>query len=378
MLLDNYGPTGRELRLSEKLLEINWGFITLLALVAGIGVAMLYSVSGGSWSPYASAHAIRFGVGLVILLVVSMIDIRLWMSLAYPAYLIALILLIGVEVVGHSGKGAQRWIDLGPISLQPSEVMKIALVLALARFLHGRSKADLNHPFSIIPVLLMIALPVVLVMKQPDLGTSLLLLAGAGSLLFLAGLSWWYISGAVLAGLGAIPIGWRVLHDYQKQRVLTFLDPERDPLGAGYHIVQSKIGFGAGGLGGKGFLESSQARLDFLPEKQTDFIFTILGEEFGFVGTLSLLVLYGLLLFQGTMIAFSSRNQFGRIVAMGVCITFMLYVIINTAMVIGLIPVVGVPLPLVSYGGTAMMTIMFGMGLLMSVHVHRHVEIARN
>jgi rod shape determining protein RodA len=323
------------------------------------------------------AQLTRFGIGLIILVIVAMIDIRVWMGLAYPAYVLALLLLIGVEIMGDTGKGATRWITLGPISLQPSEVMKIALVLALARFLHARPKSDLNHPFTLVPALLMILIPVALVMHQPDLGTALLLLLGGCGLLFLGGLSWWYIGGAVAAGLAAIPVAWRVLKDYQKDRILTFLDPSRDPMGAGYHTLQAKIGLGSGGVVGKGFMNSTQARLDYLPEKHTDFIFTILGEEFGFIGTLTLLSLYALILFYGMQVAYSSRNQFGRYVAMGMCLILLLYVLINTAMVVGLIPVVGVPLPLVSYGGTAIMTIMFGMGLLMSVYVHRHVEMKR-
>ena len=378
MMMDYYGPTGRELLLSQKLLEINWGLVTLLTVIGGIGVAMLYSVVGGSWTPYAIAHLTRFAIGLLILVFVAMIDIRVWMSLAYPAYALALVLLIGVEVIGDTGKGATRWISLGPLTLQPSEVMKIALVLALARYMHSRPKSDLNHPLALAPALLMIVLPVALVMHQPDLGTALLLLLCGAGMLFLGGLSWWYIGSAFVGALAAVPVAWRVLKDYQKDRILTFLDPSRDPMGAGYHTLQSKIGLGSGGLIGKGFLHSSQARLDYLPEKHTDFIFTILGEEFGFVGTLTLLSLYALVLFYGLMIAFNTRNQFGRMVAMGVCLTLLLYVLINVSMVIGLIPVVGVPLPLISYGGTAIMTIMFGMGLLMSVHVHRHVEMSRS
>jgi rod shape determining protein RodA len=377
MMTDHFAPGGRDLRFMDKLGEIHWGLVTLLIVIAGVGIAMLYSVVGGSWSPYAVAQAIRFGIGLVILVVVSMVDLRWWANLAYPAYGFALLLLVGVEFMGVSGKGAQRWIELGPLSLQPSEIMKIALVLALGRWLMGRTKAEVNHPFVIVPALLMILVPVGLVAHQPDLGTALLLFAGGGAILFLAGLSWWYIAAAGGAGVAAVPVVWRVLKDYQRDRVLTFLNPDRDPMGAGYHTLQSKIGLGSGGLIGKGYLHSSQARLDFLPEKQTDFIFTILGEEFGFLGTLTLLCLYAIVLSYGLSIAFSSRSHFGRLVAMGICMTFLFYVLINTAMVVGLVPVVGVPLPLVSYGGTAIMTIMFGMGLIMSVHVHRAIDISR-
>lgn len=377
MMTDGFGSGGRDLRLFGKIGEVHLGLVTILVVIACAGIAMLYSVVGGSWEPYASQHTMRFAIGLVILLLVSMIDLRLWKSLAYPAYGIALALLIAVEIIGVTGKGATRWINLGPLSLQPSEVMKIALILALARLLMGRTKSEVNHPFVLFPALAMIFVPVTLVAHQPDLGTALLLLAGGGTILFLAGLSWWYIGGALAAAICAIPIAWRVLKDYQKDRVLTFLNPDRDPMGAGYHTLQSKIGLGSGGPIGKGYLNSSQARLDFLPEKQTDFILTILGEEFGFLGTFTLLCLYGIILSYGVSIAFSSRSSFGRLVAMGVCMTFLFYVVINMAMVVGLIPVVGVPLPLVSYGGTAIMTIMFGMGLLMSVHVHRSIDIGR-
>jgi rod shape determining protein RodA len=377
MMMDYYGPTGRELPIHEKLLEINWGFITLLCVIAMIGVGMLYSVVGGAWLPYALPHLVRFAVSLGILIIVAMIDIRLWMSLAYPAYAVALILLIGVEIMGDTGKGATRWISLGPLTLQPSEVMKIALVLALARYLQSRPKSDLNHPLTLAPAVLMILMPVALVMHQPDLGTAILLLLCGAGMLFLGGLSWWYFIAAAGAAVAAVPVAWRVLKDYQKDRILTFLDPMRDPMGAGYHTLQSKIGLGSGGLAGKGFLNSTQARLDYLPEKHTDFIFTILGEEFGFIGTFTLLCLYALVLFQGVSIAYSSRSQFGRMTAMGMCLTLLLYVLINISMVVGLIPVVGVPLPLISYGGTAIITIMFGMGLLMSVHIHRSTEMAK-
>ena len=377
MMIDNYGPTGRELSITQKLLEINWGLVMLLVVIAGIGIAMLYSVVGGSWQPYALAQLIRFLISILILVVVSMVDIRIWMSLAYPAYAIGLLLLVAVDVIGETGKGATRWIALGPITIQPSEIMKIAMVLALARYMNGRPRAAINNPFTLGPALLLILIPTALVMKQPDLGTALLLLLCGAAMLFLGGLSWWYIASAVMGAICAIPLAWRVLKPYQRDRVLTFLDPSRDPMGTGYHTLQAKIGLGSGGAFGKGLLHSTQARLDYLPEKHTDFIFTILGEEFGFVGTLTLLVLYGFVLFYCMQNAYSSKNQFGRYVASGMCLILLLYVLINTSMVVGLIPVVGVPLPLVSYGGTAIMTIMFGMGLLMSVYVHRHVEMKR-
>jgi len=283
-----------------------------------------------------------------------------------------------VEVIGVVGMGAQRWVDLGLFQLQPSEVMKIALVLALARFYHGIALEEVGRIRWLVVPMVLIMVPVALVMRQPDLGTAILLLATATAILLLAGVRMWKF--AVLFGtiLAAIPIAWRfMLHGYQKDRVLTYLNPERDPLGAGYHIMQSKIALGSGGLFGKGFMQGTQSHLAFLPERQTDFIFTMLAEEFGLIGCLGLLSLYILVIVYGYAIALRSRNQFGRLLATGMITTFFLYVFINMAMVMGLIPVVGVPLPLVSYGGTSMMSLLIGFGLILSVYVHRDVVIAR-
>jgi rod shape determining protein RodA len=308
---------------------------------------------------------------------VALVDIRLWLRWSYLFYLVALVLLVLVEVKGTVGMGAQRWISLGFFQLQPSEVMKVALVLALARYFHGGSAEEVGRPGFLVPPLLMTLAPVALVLKQPDLGTALMLLLAAGALFFVAGVRMWKFAVVVIAGLVAVPVGWQFLHDYQKQRVLTFLNPESDPLGAGYHIMQSKIALGSGGMFGKGFLLGSQSHLNFLPEKQTDFIFTMLAEEFGLVGGLALLGLYVLILIFGFAIAYRSRSHFGRLLAMGVTTTFFIYVFINIAMVMGLIPVVGVPLPLVSYGGTAMLTLLLSFGFLMSVYIHRDVTIGR-
>jgi len=377
-MLESLASTRQDGTLTTKLLEINWGFVFLICVVASVGFGMLYSVAGGSLDPWASRQMVRFAIGLGILVAVAMVDIRIWMSLAYPAYLIALVLLIAVEFFGAVGMGAQRWISFGFFQLQPSEVMKIALVLALARYFHGITLPQVSNPLYLIPPLILIMLPVALVIRQPDLGTSLLLATGGLSLIFLAGISWKWIVSAAIAALAAIPMAWQfVLADYQKQRVLTFLEPEADQRGAGWHIMQSKIALGSGGVFGKGYLQGTQSHLNFLPEKQTDFIFTMLAEEFGLVGALTLLGLYLMVLGYGLATAMQTRSQFGRLVVMGVMVTFLLYILINTAMVMGMIPVVGVPLPLVSYGGTAMMTLMFGFGLLMSVHVHRNVDIPR-
>ena len=366
-----------ELSLGQKFLQVNWGLILLIAVLAGIGCVMLYSAADGSMTPWARRHAIRFGGGLVVLLVVAMFDIRFWFRWSYPIYLVGLLLLVAVEVMGVVGMGAQRWIQVGPLTLQPSEVMKVAIVMALARYFHGMSEEEIVRPTKLIGPLVLVALPTVLVLKQPDLGTSLILIMVSGVLFFAAGVRLWKFGVVAALGAAAVPVAWQFLHDYQKQRVLTFLNPESDPLGAGYHILQSKIALGAGGMFGKGLLEGSQSHLNFLPEKQTDFIFTMLAEEFGLIGGVALLVLYAIVILYGFAIALRARNQYGRLLAIGLTANLFLYVFINIAMVMGLIPVVGVPLPLVSYGGTAMLAIMISFGLVISVYVHRDIRIPR-
>jgi rod shape determining protein RodA len=366
-----------ELSLLDKLRLLNWPFVTVVALVATVGYGMLYSAAGGDHEPWAWRHGVRFGVGLVVMLGVALTDVRLWLRWAYVIYAGALLALIAVEIMGHTSMGAQRWINLGLFQLQPSEVMKIALVLALARYFHGAYLEDVARPTQLLLPVSMVLAPAALVLKQPDLGTAVMLLAGGGALLFLAGVRWWKFALVIGGALGAMPILWQQLHDYQKQRVMTFLHPERDPLGAGYHIIQSKIALGSGGIWGKGFLEGTQSQLSFLPEKQTDFVFTMLAEEAGLIGALGLLCLFLILVAYGFAFALRARSQFGRLLAMGVTVTVFLYVVINIAMVTGLIPVVGVPLPLISYGGTAMMTVLTGFGLMLSVDVHREVAIPR-
>lgn len=366
-----------DMTLSEKLWSMSWSFVLLLILIASVGLLMLYSAANGSMEPWASRQLTRFAVGLGLMLVLALVDIRLFLRWAYTGYAVALLLLVAVEVKGTVGMGAQRWIDLGFFQLQPSEIMKICLVLALARYFHGATVNDVGRPLFLLgPVLLALA-PAALVLKQPDLGTALMLLMGAAVIFFVTGVRMWMFGVVGVLAVTAIPIGWQFLHDYQKNRVLTFLDPGRDPLGAGYHITQSKIALGSGGLFGKGFMQGTQSHLNFLPERQTDFIFTMLGEELGMVGGLMLLGLYVLVLIYGLVIAARCSHHFGRLVAVGITTTFFLYVLINIAMVMGLIPVVGVPLPLISYGGTAMLTLMIGFGILMSVHVHRDVQMGR-
>ncbi len=368
---------GGSLRLTDKIRQVHWGMVFLLCLVAAIGVAMLYSAGGANFTPWAGRQALRFVVGLSVLFVVGLTDIRFWLRHAYAIYGVSLVLLLAVEVAGIVGMGAQRWLDLGYFQIQPSEILKITLVLALARYFHGTSLEDVSRPaFLVVPLVLM-ALPTFLVLRQPDLGTALMLGIGGLVIFFLAGVRIWKFVVLIGGALATMPLIWMGLHEYQRRRILVFLDPESDPLGAGYHILQSQIALGSGGLWGKGFLQGTQAHLNFLPEKQTDFIFTMLAEEFGIAGGLVLLGLYLLLVLCGFMISLRSRNQFGRLLGMGVTVTFALYFFINIAMVTGLIPVVGVPLPLISYGGTALLTLLFAFGLLMSIHIHRDIRMSR-
>jgi rod shape determining protein RodA len=374
-----YAAARRTLSIRDKLMEINWGIVLLISVIAGIGFAMLYSVAGGSFMPWAGPQMLRFVFGFVLMIIVAVTDIRIWMSLAYPAYGASLLLLVAVELFGHAGLGAQRWLSLGPLDIQPSEFMKISLVLALARYLHSVSVEDISKPLKLAVPLFMIGLPAVLVAIQPNLGTTIILVMDGCALLFLAGLSWWWIGPTFGIIAAAVPVAWEyVLHDYQKARVHTFLNPESDALGAGWNITQAKIAIGSGGATGKGFLQGTQSRLNFLPEKQTDFIITNFAEEFGFVGCVALFLLFALVIGYGVQIAMSARSQFSRLLAMGVTLNFFFYIMINAAMVMGLIPVVGIPMPLISYGGTALISVMFGFGLLMSVHVHRQVDIPRH
>jgi len=367
-----------KMTIGQKLLHLHWLFVVLLVLTACIGFAMLYSAAGGSYDPWASRQMVRFGIGLIGMIVVALTDIRLWLRYAYAFYFIMLIMLVAVEVAGFVGMGAQRWISFGIFNVQPSEFMKAALVVALARYFHGGSIEDIGRPTYLLPPILMVAAPAILILRQPDLGTTLMIGLASLAMFFAAGVRMWKFVTLGIIGVISAPVAWfTLLREYQKQRILTFINPETDTLGSGYHIIQSKIALGSGGMFGKGFMQGTQSHLNFLPEKQTDFIFTMLAEELGLVGGLTLIALYTLLLVYGLAISLSSRNHFGRLVGIGVTITFFLYIFINIAMVMGLIPVVGVPLPLVSYGGTAMLTILFGFGLLLCVHIHRDQTIGR-
>jgi rod shape determining protein RodA len=366
-----------EMTLREKLWHVSWSFVALITIVCSIGFMTLYSAANGKMNPWASHQMLHFAAGMTVMLTVAVVDIRSWMRWSYVLYAIALVLLIAVQIKGSVLKGGQRWIDLGFIQLQPSEIMKITLVLALARYFHGASYQEVGRPWFLLPPVFMVLVPVWLVFKQPDLGTAMMLAFASAGLLFLAGVRIWKFA-IVFAVVGAAaPVAWKFMRDYQKNRILTFLNPESDPLGTGYHILQSKIALGSGGVFGKGFLQGTQSHLDFLPEKQTDFIFTMLAEEWGLVGGIVLLGLYTLILVYGYALSMKSRNHFGRLVGLGLTTTFFFYVFINIAMVMGLVPVVGVPLPLISYGGTAMLTLLFGFGLIMSVYIHRDAHIGR-
>jgi len=360
--------------LTGKILRINWLYVTLLCVLAAIGYAALYSAAGGHQEPYAARHAIRFGFGLVIMLGIALIDIRFIARLAWPAWLGGIVLLVLVSQIGHVSKGAQRWIDLGGLQLQPSELMKIALVLALARWFHRASWERMGNPLFLIPPIIAVLIPAGLILKQPNLGTAVITLLLGAAVCFAAGVRWWKFVLVAAPIPFLAKLGYDNLRDYQRARIDTFLHPENDPLGAGYNIIQSKITLGSGGIWGKGYLGGMQGHLDFLPEKQTDFIFSIIGEEMGFMGALFVIGVLAAIVLGGMLIALRARHQFGRLVALGISFNFFLYVFVNIAMVMGAIPVGGVPLPLISHGGSAVITVMIGFGILMSVHVHREVD----
>ncbi len=367
---------GQRNLLSEKVAEIDWRLSVLLCIIAGLGAMILYSAAGNSWGPWADKQLIRFGLCLALMLFLSLVDLRVWFQLAYPTYAVGLLLLVAVMLVGHHSLGAKRWLQLGPVQIQPSEIMKIGMTLSLARFYHGISAREARFSWKLIVPLALIGAPTLLVAKQPDLGTALLLVFTGGAIMFLAGLTWRIlVAGAILVGVGIVPFITVVMKGYQRDRILTFLHPEQDPSGAGYHILQSKIALGSGGLLGKGFGLGTQSQLNFLPEKHTDFIFATFAEEFGLVGCFGLLMLYAIIIGIALRIASISHSHFGRLSAAGVTFTFAFYVLINAAMVMGLTPIVGVPMPLMSYGGTVMLTVMIGFGLVQSIRVHRYEEM---
>ena len=368
-----YTPTG-----FRKLLFLNWPVIFLITAVAGAGFLMLYSVAGGSITPWVEPQVKRFGLGMAMMLVIAMVPIWFWRNMAGVAYGVSLLLLLAVEFFGATGMGAQRWIDLGFMRLQPSELTKITLVMLLAAYYDWLPTKKTSHPLWILIPLLFIALPTLLVLRQPDLGTAILLTLGGGIVMFLAGVHWAYFASVIAAGVGTVwaifefrGTEWQLLKDYQYRRIDIFLDPTMDPTDAGYHITQAKIAFGSGGWSGRGFMQGTQSRLNFLPEKHTDFIFTTLAEEFGFIGAAALLLLYALIIVFCVASALSNRDRFSSLLTLGVAMTFFLFFALNRSMVMGLAPVVGVPLPLVSYGGSAMLVLLIAFGFVQSAHVHK-------
>ena len=361
----------------EKLRHLNFTYFILISLLAMAGVMMLYSAANGRWDGWAVNHALRFALGFAVMFAASMVDIKLFLRYAYPFYFATLALLIVVEVAGYTGMGATRWIDLKFIKLQPSELMKIALVMALAKYFHTSTLQSIETVRGIVPPLMMALVPAALIMAQPDLGTAMMLLFTTGVILFAVGVQVWKF--VALGGMAAVlmPIGWHFLHDYQKLRVLTFLDPERDPLGSGYHIMQSKIALGSGGVFGKGFLKGTQSHLNFLPEKHTDFIFTMLSEEFGLIGGVVIILVNMLILAYSYAFAMRTTSYFGKLLIIGLATNYFLYVFINIAMVLGLLPVVGVLLPLISYGGTVILSVCASFGVIMAVYINKDTNLGK-
>ena len=366
-------PTG-----IRKILYLNWPLVMLISAVSCIGFLMLYSVAGGDLDTWAQPQMERFGVGMAMMIGLAFVPIWFWRSIAIPAYALCILMLVAVDLFGHTTMGAQRWLDIGPVRLQPSELMKVSLVLMLAAYYDWLPLEKVSHPLWVAIPLFLILLPTALVMVQPDLGTSLMLTLGGAFTAFAAGVSVWYFAVVFgFAGLSVFAVlqsrgtPWQLLHEYQFRRIDTFLDPTTDPLGAGYNITQAQIALGSGGWSGRGFMQGTQSRLNFLPEKHTDFIFTTLAEEFGFVGAMSLLALYALIVGFCLYSAISNRDRFASLLTIGVAATFFLYFAVNMGMVMGLMPVVGVPLPMVSYGGTQLMILLMAFGMVQSAHVHR-------
>ncbi|MEL6689186.1 MAG: rod shape-determining protein RodA [Pseudomonadota bacterium] len=362
----------------RKVLALNWPVILLICAIAGVGFLMLYSVAGGNISRWAEPQMQRFLMGLTAMFIIAMVPIWFWRNVSALAYVFSIVLLIVVEVAGATGMGAQRWIDLGFMRLQPSELMKITMVMFLAAYYDWLPVQKTSRPLWVIIPVVLILVPVFLVLRQPDLGTSILLMAGGGTVMFIAGVHWAYFASVIGGAVGLVAAvfqsrgtEWQLLQDYQYRRIDTFLDPSQDPLGAGYHITQAKIALGSGGWTGRGFMQGTQSRLNFLPEKHTDFIFTTLAEEFGFIGAFSLLLLYALLIGFCIVSALSNKDRYAALLTFGIAATFFFFFAVNMAMVMGLAPVVGVPLPLVSYGGSAMLVLLGAFGLMQSAHVHR-------
>lgn len=373
----NESGFNKHLGIKEKFFSISGGYIICILLLTMIGLFTLYSAAGGSMTPWAKNQLIRFGVSFVLMFALAFVDVKVYLKYSYFAYFLVLLLLIAVEVFGHIGMGAQRWIDLKLFKLQPSELMKISMVLFLAKYFHSSTLAQIESIKGILAPALMALFPVALIVLQPDLGTALMLLFTTMVIFFCVGVQIWKFLLLGGTAIGLAPIAWHFLHDYQKNRVLTFLNPERDPLGSGYHIIQSKIALGSGGVFGKGFLNGTQSHLNFLPEKHTDFIFTMLSEEFGLIGGVVVILLNLILIVYGYMFAYRITSYYGKLVVIGLNTNYFMYVFINIAMVLGLIPVVGIPLPLISYGGTVMLSVMASFGIILCMDINRHVNLGR-
>ena len=368
-----FAPTG-----FAKVFYVNWSLYLLICACATIGWLMLYSISGGDMQQWAEPQMKRFGVGMVLSLAICFTPIWFWRSMSAAAYIATFALLLVVYFFGAVGMGAQRWIDFGFVRLQPSEFMKVSLIMMLATYYDWLDDRKVSRlPWVTLPVAMILA-PAVLVLMEPNLGTTLMLVVAGASVMFAAGVSLWYF-GAVIGLIGAGVAGvfllrgtpWQFLYDYQYRRIDTFLDPSADPLGAGYNILQAKIALGSGGMAGKGFMQGTQSRLNFLPEKHTDFIFTTLGEEFGFVGAISLLTVYAAILIFLFWAAMQNKDRFSSLLLIGIAVNFFLYLAVNLAMVMGMAPVVGVPLPFLSYGGSATLVLLLAFGLAQSAIVHR-------
>jgi rod shape determining protein RodA len=369
---------GGRLTLYDKILALPLVLIALICAIAGVGAVALYSAANGDFGIWADMHLVRFGPLFIMMIVIAFIHMKWWYWTAYPLWVVGVLLLIMVEAMGAVGMGAQRWINLGVMNLQPSELMKIAVVMALARYYHDGDLSSAREYKTLIWPLLIMGIPMALVMIQPDLGTALMIGMAGTAVLFLAGVRMRLFILGIAAIAAIIPLAYTyVLQDYQRARVDTFLDPASDPMGAGYHITQSKIAIGSGGWDGKGFLEGTQSRLNFLPEKQTDFIFTLWAEEWGMLGCIAILSLdIGTFIF-GFIYAYQAKHVFVKLMVMGLTINLSLYVIINMAMVMGLMPVVGVPLPMVSYGGSAMLAALICYGLIINAKIFRGQPLPR-
>ncbi|MDC3143916.1 rod shape-determining protein RodA [Pelagibacteraceae bacterium] len=365
------------LSLIDKLKQINIYLLGLLSITFFFGLLSLYSVADANFNPWAKNHLIRFLVGLIIFFFICLIDIKLIIRLAYPLFFLNILALILILFIGTETYGATRWIRFAGLSLQPSEFIKVSLILCLAKYYHSIPVIEASKISRMVIPAVITLIPVGLVMIQPDLGTSIIILIGAGSIFWITGVNYKYFISAFGLVCAAIPVGWQYLHNYQKERVYTFFNPERDPLGNGYHIMQSKIALGSGGLSGKGYLEGTQSHLSFLPEMHTDFIFTMFGEEFGFLGTIFLLIIYFSIILLSFNLAIKSRNSFGKYLSCGLIFLFFIHVFINISMVMGLLPVVGVPLPLISYGGSSMLATMISFGLIMNCYINRDNIIAK-